>query len=352
VKDLDGRGPLVSGESIVSLVSFHSGHKYLHADVIEARFLGQDDHYDGRWEITKRLKGGSYYGQSHAYSIPQRLMGEPDGAQELREWVNALNAITNAHHVTNTMFCPLYQSFRWDEESLGNVHEDKLIEKLNWLTSDGGRYPGCPSQAFEICPTKPNDSGKQYPYGLTDSRLIEFLHSFLSCGGKSEVINKQELCDATGHDQEIIAQFIENGAVPIISGYSTAFDCLQLARFLARAYTKCWNGVRFVWGNTWKIERGNKPGALRIGDEDWYEVNYEARGPGVYLLFKDDKLKYVGESKCVVQRVGNHCKNPIWGDFDLALYRSVDCSMRRQMERHYTRALCPQFDPHRYGAHN
>jgi len=337
---------LIDGESVVNLASFHRGHKYVHTDIVKAKFCGIDDNDDGQWEILDFDAGGSYYGESLSSSIEQHVRLDC-GAVELRRWVIALANLENPIWLSDAQFCPIYRFVDSDNYKICCRRTQSLIDCLNRETQEGWSYrPG--RLKFEFRPRQRKETGKPHPYGFDGQELIDFLHRYLSEGGKLQIVSKSDLQTLIGVDDKTIAAFIDNGAVPLAASGDTVFDCMQLAKFLAHAYTKCWDGWKFVWGHQWKIERGSKPNALRIGDEDWYEVNYEARGPGIYLLFKDSKLQYVGESGCVMQRVATHYKHPQWGDFDLALYRPVEAKNRRAIERHYTRELCPQFDPHRY----
>jgi len=346
VKVMDGVS-LEAGKSVVNLVSFHRGHKYVHTDIIEARFRETDDDGYGQWDITDVNPGGSYYGESQSYSIEQSIVSFRGGAQDLRQWVDSLSALANPIWLTSAWFCPIYRRVNSDDWSICQETKENWLKYLNDATKDGRSYHHRLPR-FEFRPPQRKETGKPFPYGWDGNDLVAFLADFLSGGGQAQTISKKQLQILTGVEDSDIVAFIENGAVPIAEGKETLFDCEQLGKFLAHAYTKCWDGWKFTWGHRWRIERGKKPGALRIGGEDWYEVNYKARGPGVYLLFKDDKLKYVGESGCVMQRVATHYSNPHWGDFDMALYRPVPTDKRRAMERHYTRELCPQFDPHRY----
>jgi hypothetical protein len=338
---------LKAGESIVNLVGFHRGHKYVHADIVEAKFCGRNDDGDGQWEIVARHRGGSTYGDSLQHSVDAKDLLGAYGPEQLREWIDGLRALRDPIWLTSAWFCPIYRELGVNEWAVCEDAEDRIIRNLNEATGDGFGY--CaegPSLEFRLPARKL--TGKPYPYGWDGDALVGYLYDYLSAGRKDQLITKNDFCAITGTDEATVADFIANGAVPVASSKQTTFDSMQLAKFLAHAYTKCWNGWKFVWGHQWKIERGSKPNALRIGNEDWYEVNYKARGPGVYLLFKKDRLKYVGESGCVMRRVATHYSNPHWGDFDMALYRPVEAGKRREMERHYTRELCPQFDPHRY----
>jgi hypothetical protein len=346
VKERSGK-PLQAGKSTINLVSFHRGHKYVHADIIEAKFCGTDDDGAGKWEIVARHPGGCTPGDSNWHSIDKKILPGAYGPEELREWIDKLRELRNPVWLSGAWFCPIYRTLNVDHLALCLEQQDQVIAYLNEATDHGSAYAGRPpSFEFRLTPRKP--TGKPFPHGWDGTALVGFLYDYFSSGRKLQTITKTDFCALTGHDEQTVAALIENGAVPLKGSGRTTFDCMQLAKFLAHAYTNCWNGWKFVWGHQWKIERGSKPNALRIGNEDWYEVNYEARGPGVYLLFKDSKLQYVGESGCVMQRVANHYGDPRWGDFDMALYRPVDPSKRRTMERHYTRELCPQFDPHRY----
>jgi len=338
---------LKAGDSVVNLVSFHRGHKYVHADIVEARFGGWDQNDDGQWEIIARHHGGTQPGRSNWHSVDKKVLHAAYGPEELREWIDKLRALPNPIWLTSAWFCPIYRALNVDHFAVCDEDDEDVVRRLNEATNDGRDYsPHAPSFEFRLTPRKA--TGQPFPWGSVGTALVGFLYDYFSNGRKLQTVTKTDLSVLTGHDNNTIAALIENGAVPLKGSGEASFDCMQLAKFLAHAYENCWNGWKFVWGHQWKIERGSRPSARRIGNEDWYEVNYQARGPGVYLLFKKDRLQYVGESGCVMQRVANHYGDPRWGDFDMALYRPVEPSKRRTMERHYTRELCPQFDPHRY----
>lgn len=348
--------PLGIGET-VSLVSFHRGNKYVHGNVLEAKYCGtvfcaKDETDIGQWEIVGREYGGTQYGESRFYSVDRSVLSGAYGPEELREWVDNLRGIDNPVWFASASFCPIYRNLSTSESwAICDDTEDRIIRALNDSTDHGRAYD---LQAFDFkfhLPVRKR-TGKPYPYGWDGDALVGWLYDYLSNGRKAQVISKDDVCALTGFDNATIAEFMHNGAVPMVLANETAFDCMQMAKFLAYAFTNCWNGFAFVWGHQWKMEKSKRRGTVRIAGEDWHEVDYTARGSGVYLLFKGKTLKYVGESGCVMQRVAAHYSNPDWGDFDRALYRPVDANERRAMEKHYTCKLCPQFDPHRYGARN
>lgn len=348
--------PLEIGET-VSLVSFHRGNKYIHGDVLEARYCGTvfcatDETDKGQWEIVSREYGGTQYGESQFYSVDRSELSGAYGPEELRRWIDNLRAIANPVWLVSASFCPIYRQLSaTDFYAICDDTEDRIIRALNDST-DHGRAYDLQALNFKFQLPLRKRTGKPYPHGWDGDALVGWLYDYLSGGRKAQTIAKKDVCALTGFDDATIAAFIDNGAAPLAAANETAFDCMQLAKFLAHAFTNCWNGFAFVWGHQWKMEKSKKRGAVRIAGEDWHEVDYRARGSGVYLLFKGTSLKYVGESSCVMQRVAAHYSNPDWGDFDRALYMPVDAHKRRAMEKHYTRELCPQFDPHRYGARN
>lgn len=351
MKDLAQGRPLEIGET-VNLVSFHRGNKYIHGNVLEAKYCGTDGEHKGQWEILSRQYGGTQYGESTFYSVDRSALSSAYGPEELRQWIDNLRAISNPVWLTGAAFCPIYRQLSgFDCRAICDHAQEHIVQALNDLTDHGRAYELLTFDFKFQLPMRKR-TGKPYPYGWDGDALVGYLYDYFSGGRKAQTISKQDVCALTGFDDATVAAFIENGAVPMAVANETVFDCMQLSKFLAHAFTSIWNGFAFVWGHQWKMEKSKKRGAVRIAGEDWYEVDYNARGSGVYLLFQGKTLKYVGETGCVMQRVAAHYNNPDWGNFDRALYTPVAPHERRAMEKHYTRTLCPQYDPHRYQIYN
>ena len=154
----------------------------------------------------------------------------------------------------------------------------------------------------------------------------------------SESITTKEVITRLGWDEIALGDVLANGLPHTNKNDGTTLiNRFAFSSFVAEAWTRLITMDTFHWATKLEIKELKQDSPIN----GFNVVTFRSNESGVYLLLRGNEVVYVGQSKCVCQRVSAHVGEK---EFDNAVYVKVVASRLLEIERQWINKFNPVYN--------